>query len=359
MFYFCFKTKVILLNLIISYFYKLYKYLFNNKMDLDIQEEIDGLMSIEDILSKQLNHVFTKMWKYPSTEYIVVYHPENINLFKINTFNNLLQYLNVNAVTKESYLEPAIVMACMGSSMGAIAYDRKYPTELRSHEFLLFDKISLNKYQDWYIKDKIVYNKLRSLVDMNLPNTDRLNPFQIPHFEDLTIHRHPQLRRILKEYFLLIDQKFNDDLLCKKLDILDVKNINYSFLDYDELFLLDYNWYQGTRFENIPMEIKKIIINYIDNDHYLLPEVIFMKTEPIVKTIENIIDIVVETENASVIDIYEKAYNQGYLDDFFKHIKDDPDINGNIYKYITSNVGINNIKDIIDEKIKNDKFNKY
>lgn len=314
-------------------------------MELNIQEEMDAVTDLRDPLAIQLNEIFGKMWQCPGKEYLLVYHPESIYLFKIQTFSNLLSVLGLSISTQEGYLDPAIVFSCIGSYMGAISYDRKYPVEFKPHGALIIDKITMNKYQSWYIKNKNIAIKLGVPTELGEKSS------QISSFQEITIKRHPQLRRILKEYFMLIDQKFDEALLKSKLDSLGIKGIEYSYLDYDELFLLNKEWFEGTYFEEVPIELKKIIIGIIDEDRYLSREKIFMKDEPIIRTIENILDVITESDNASMMDIYEKALSLGYLDEFIQQMQTDQSANGNIYKYITSSVGLNNIKDIVNGKI--------
>lgn len=315
-------------------------------MELNILEEMESVMTIDDECSKELNVIFDKMWKYSGRDYLIVYHPEGIHLFKVHTFNNLLNLLGLNGPIKEAYIHPIIIFAVLGSNIGALGYDRKYPIEFRPHNDLVVNKINLNKYQDWFIKNKQVTTKLKLPTDLTVG---------VPLiFTEMLNERHPQLRRILKEYFILIDQKFDEGLLytsLKKLLGININKTEYSYLDADEVFLYNEEWYSGTYFEQVPIELKKIIIENIDRNKYLSREVIFAKDEPIIKAIENIVDTIKETDDASIFDIIGKVSNEGYLDELFTQIRTTPQADQSMYRYITSGVGMNTIKDIVTNKL--------
>lgn len=313
-------------------------------MEADILEEMESL-NPEDSNVNELNNIFNKMWNYSSKEFLVIYHPEGLILFKTNTFLNLLKFLGTSPQTTNNYMEPVIIFACIGSYNGALGYDRQYPVEFKPHTSLIVDKILLNKYQDLFIENKQLKTRLRIPTNI-MPIYSDL--FRVEPFNDHTVKRHPQLRRILKEYFLLIDQKLDEKILYEKLRELKISSQEYSYLDYDEIFLFDKDLCDGTYFEYVPIELKKIIVGIIDSEKYLSSDLIFAKNEPIIKAVENIVDIISETENASILDIINKLYTGGYLIDVFREVGNN---DNNMYKYITSGIGLNTITDIINNKI--------
>jgi len=295
-------------------------------------------------LIENFNNVIRSMWDQLQDEFLVVYHPDGSTLFKIHTFENLMKILGVGSKGHDLYIQPAVIFACLGSNFGAINYDISHNNHF-THTSLIIKKIKLNRYQDWYVKNGTLNLKLR--VPEIITSDDKYT------FDEIKISRHPQLRRILKDYFRLIDESFNEQKLALRLLELSIINGNYSFEDADELVLLDDFVCQETYLELLPIELRRIIVNMISEDTYVsLKDINKKLNDPVITLAEKITDELKDTQDASIMDLINNAKESGHLNEMIEFIKSDPNSGGNLYTYITSQVGLNNLFDIINNKIK-------
>ena len=61
-------------------------------------------------------------------------------------------------------------------------------------------------------------------------------------------------------------------------------------------------------------------------------------------------DIIATKDDASIMEIFESVKNTGTFDSLFESIRNDPDSDGDIFKYITSSVGIQSIVEVVKNK---------
>lgn len=299
-------------------------------------------------MEADLLSLIERLWKEPPKEIIIVYHPEGSYLFKIHTFENLLKSLGIRLKDQEVYSHPAVIFACLATASGAINYDRYYNNTEVIHDLLMINKISINKYQEWTVKNKEVLLKLK-LPEMVIPDT-----FKDYKFEELNTSRPPQLRRILKYYYKLLDINFDEALLAQKLYKLSAHNDDYSYEDSDEIILSDDILCEDTYLEWLPRELRKEIIDVISNYEYLTEKDLSTSDNPIINMVEKITDTIKSQEDASVMDIVGKLHENGNLLEMVKYINRDPNNGGDLYKYISTKFGMGNLVDIIKKKNNSD-----
>lgn len=211
----------------------------------------------------ELIDVVNKLWKEPGKELLIIYNPKGHKLFKSSSFDNLLKFLNLNLKKEELYYHPVTILASLLSISNVFRYDEKINSIGSNKISYKIEKVLLNKYQRIFVKKEGIN------IGLNLPEIvtpDNIN--NIIH-SDINFIRPPQLRRILRDYFKCIKIDINMTELERKLLELEINSPEYSYLDADELFMSDKKYYENTYMELIPIELKEIIYNYIDQDEYV------------------------------------------------------------------------------------------
>jgi hypothetical protein len=297
-------------------------------------------------LQIKLQQVIKDMWDQPQKEYLIMYHPDGNFLYKVITFDNLLRVLNIPSNGQQLYCQPAVVFACLGGSQGALNYDKTLTSsDGLGHSILNVKKIKLGMYQEYFVKNGNIQIRTK-LPDMITPQS--ISEFQ---FEPILLKRPPQLRRIIKEYYELIGETFDEKLLCQRLDDLMTDNINYTYEDADELVLRLSP--QGTEFERLPRELIDIIISCLDDINYFKVEELYKKNNPVLNLMEEITSAVLEekkTKNdASIFDILNKLQDTGSqskINELVKNVQ-----SREFFESVMSGVGFKNIVDVINNKV--------
>jgi len=285
------------------------------------------------------SEIIKLMWGQPRKEYLIIYHPEGIHLYKTNTFTNLLRILNTPGNSQQLYCQPVVIFACLGGESGAIEYEGTGTLQVK--------KITLNDYQDYAIKDGQIQIKIK-LPEVITPET--ISTFK---FESIGLKRPPQLRRIIREYYELIGKPFDEGRLHQRLENLMTDNKEYLFEDADEL-ILRLNP-KGTYFQELPKELNEIIIEYLNEFNYIKADELYKKNNPVLNLMEEITDTVLKEntsmENLSLFDILSKMRDDGSQLKVNELLKNSQDTN--FLQTMMSEVGLKNIMDTINNKINN------
>lgn len=302
----------------------------------------------EDIVLKG----FECMWNYPSKEILILYHPDGTHMFRIPIIERLIKFFKIKTTDQLVHSNPAIILSFLGyhgseyhitknileNLMESVVEER----EISSKSFTI-KKISLNKYQKFSIKNGDI------IIGLKMPKMltpDNFRTFKYTDNNNRILNcRHPQLRRILKKFFEVIDAPFNELILAQGLLELSINNDDYLFEDADELILRDNTLCEGTYFELLPKELKEIIIGCV-TDTIIINLKDTNYNSPLVEVIEKITDNILEEQDVNIMDIYNKMNGNGDLEAVVNLVRGD----GDIYKYITSQFGLNNIVNIIKKK---------
>lgn len=256
-----------------------------------------------------------RVWNLPSKEFLIVkdykIHPQTKDLYK---------FLNVNTLDNDFSLQPINTFLYL----------------LTNPENNLI-KIDLNDYQEVEIKGNQQIIKLKFPTIVTPENVKSYNYIR-------NIKRHPQLRRLVVKYLKSIDWEYN----LEKLRNLNPTNEVYDYMDADEVVL--YKNYEGTYFELLPLELKKIICDHVDS--LTIFENDKMETSnPIQNALENITNIILDTNNqlqdASILDIYNNLSQSGKLNELQNFIGD-----GNSFlNYFRNGNILSDLSSIIQSKI--------
>lgn len=305
-------------------------------------------------LDYQILCLFDKMWNYPGKEVIIVYQnipglAEHIGILSLRKLLNIEEHTGGTEGTRGTegiggaYYHPALVFICLGIQTGFISGSFGVG-EVNGNSVFKSKKINLNRYQECDIQKGELVIKLK-VPDLTSPlNFDRVI------FKDPKVERHPQLRRIIKKFVSQRGGTFDEKILLENLSKLGSDNPNYLYEDADELILRNYELCCGTYLEWLPLEIKEIIIKNIDNSVKVSSVITSNKSiETLFKAAESVVENVLEERNVSIMDIFDKMRNNGSLDPLVEMARNDS--NGNIYKYMTSQIGLHNIVNVIKKKL--------
>lgn len=293
-------------------------------------------MDLSDGLDYQVLCLFDKMWNYPGKEMVVVYH--NIQgLSEHIKIPVLAKMFDVKGGSDTVYYHPALVFTCLGIQTEFINTAGK--TSVFKSEI-----ITLNRYQECIVHQGKLTIKLKTPKILAPQTYNRLR------FEEPSFPRHPQLRRIIKKFITEEGGIFNEDLLKENLTQLGSSALEYSFEDADEIILKNHELCRGCYLELLPSELKNIIIEYIEAN-IEIPEVIvgIRPIDTLFQAAESVVDNILEEQNVSIMDVFNKMRNNGSLDPLIKLAQDDQD--GNLYKYMTSQLGLHSIVNVIKKKI--------
>ena len=265
-----------------------------------------------------LKRAYKIIEKYPGEEMLIV-HDNKIN--KLSLYP-IIKKLMIN---RDKYIccHPLVIFSYI-----AINTD---PLIENSEIF----KISINKYQDLNINSNGINIKVKTF--------DTINDIM---FNNINITRYPQLRRLLFQYYRLIGKHFDNKSLYNKLIDLNVDNKNYNYYDADEQVLLfDY---KGTYLELLPIELKNIIIEHVDDFDYITTDDL-KYTDPFINLIEKITDNVLKDNDKSILDIMNDIEITNELNEA-KNFVSGNNSDWDLLKYITTDLGLGTIFGVVGKK---------
>ena len=296
----------------------------------------------------ELTTVVNKLWEEKGIELLICYDKQNQTIFKTLFFSNLLRLLNLKLNNEELYYHPVTILGCILCNDGIFKNDvirSKYKIELG------VDKINLNKYQ------KVITNNGKLITTLILPEIVTPETIKNIKYNNIKIRRPPQLKRILKRYFTLLGLEYSFYKLEHTLIELEINNIEYSYLDADEIILYNTK-FEADRINNyidlIPTEIKNIITLYIDQEEYFNLQDLLVEDSKslngIVNKISNTITNKINSgEDVSIIDLL-KDMN---IKDQFIDLKESIGINTfqDMFNKVQDEYGIGNIIADIQRKV--------
>ena len=290
-----------------------------------------------------------ELWKYPSVELLFVHEVTGENLYKVNTFINLLKILNIDVSREELFIHPVTVFASILSNQGIFKHDDKPTGEGGTPKELVIKKISLNKYQ----KISLRYGEI--IKELKLPNSITPTTIREMKYKDVSIMRPPQLRRTIIDYFRLLKIEINVVDLEYKLIETDIDNPIYSYLDADEIFFKECKYYKDTQFELLPQELVDIIKYYMDNCEYISKNDLTRDHSPqtsvmLQKIISPILNNINQGQDMSLMDIITD-FDFGGLINTIKEKQEGPKNIVNIINDITEEYGIGNMINNIGKQI--------
>jgi hypothetical protein len=212
-----------------------------------------------------------KLWQVPSKEYLYVNDVDGKKLYKVPSFDLLFEYLNIQVTKETLYIHPIVVLAAALTTKGIFKYDDTPNSRNQQPKSLAIAKVSINKYQ------KINYKNGKLIKELNLPQVITPETIRTMNYDDIVIDRPPQLRKILLEYFGILNIDVNICDLEMSLIRLNSSNPIYEYKDADEIFFESTSLIKNTMFEFCPKELIDIIRVYINEDYYLDENIIFGK----------------------------------------------------------------------------------
>ena len=292
----------------------------------------------------ELIEAINKLWEYPSTEILVTYDLKDNKLYIDKHLDNLINFLKLEIDKHQMLIHPITIFLVLCHDVGSLTCDKLF----RVKPLLNVKKITLNKYQDYFIE--------KGKVDIKLKVPEKITPDTIKNmkYDELKLSRPPQLRRILINYSKLLNVEFDVSKLKRKLKHLDTINTAYSYLDADETVLYDQKWYENTFIELLPFEIKKIISDYMDIFEYIRKDDIFAADHNELMAIMgnvagNVMKNIKENEDMNIMDIINNINNNGNLDEINNLVKNtSPE---GLFRYVDNEIGFGNLFESIKDKI--------
>ena len=308
-------------------------------------------LNAKDESKMELTAAIEKLWDEPGRELLILHNPNEEKIFRDPSFDILLKFLRLELTKDELYYHPVFILSILLSNVKVIRNDNKligHTNITRNRLGLKVQKISLNKYQKIFIKDENVE------IGLKLPTIVTPETIKRIKFEEVEIKRHPQLRRILRDYFQIHGVQVSMEQLECKLIELNIDSDDYSYFDADELFMYNQKYNIDTYVELLPIELKSLIVNSIDENVYLtLEDLKKNNVHSIIEIFDGLTNTVInkvnDGEDMSMSDIVKNIN----IDEISKQIKNLNTGNSikDLFNNIEENYGIGNIISGISEKI--------